>query len=203
MTSARPKTLRQCAGHVARVFPDVLPSGQPSLSVAGAIETARDSTLRIGTSGIRAGPEPCRTSRGDADAGASPLVEDRVELPRVYMAWHSRPCSRTASGDGLAADLLAGARRRGCIERSSRRRIAWTSARIRLTGTESFFSLRHCRSGQSLSDSAAAIDGSCRCWLTRVRLWTRWSGRKLRSSAFSLPPPTVGGLVKVRSTERL
>ena len=81
-----------------------------SLAIAGDIDAPRAFDLAERYFGdLPAGPKPAPVS---AAAGLSRevrlLLEDRVELPRVYMAWHSP--AMFAEGDAdmdLAADLLA------------------------------------------------------------------------------------------------
>jgi zinc protease len=82
-----------------------------SLAIAGAIDTERAFDLAeryFGT--LEAGPRPAAvTVEGASLAGEIRLqLEDRVELPRVYMAWHSP--QHFMPGDAeldLVADLLA------------------------------------------------------------------------------------------------
>ena len=82
-----------------------------SLSLAGAVDTEAVLPLVEAYFGdIAPGLEPARLN---ASAGreheARVLLEDRVELPRLYLAWHSPAIF--ASGDAeldLAADVLAG-----------------------------------------------------------------------------------------------
>jgi zinc protease len=81
-----------------------------SLVIAGDVETQRAVDLAAHYFGdIPGGP---RVERVRADASVSGqtrlVLEDRVELPRVYMAWHSP--ATFAPGDaqmGLVSDLLA------------------------------------------------------------------------------------------------
>jgi zinc protease len=81
-----------------------------SLALAGDIETERGFELAEAYFGeIPAGEKP---SKVHADASVARevrlVLEDRVELPRVYMAWHSP--AMFAEGDAeadLLADLLA------------------------------------------------------------------------------------------------
>jgi zinc protease len=137
-----------------------------SLSLAGAIETSTAFDL-------------AERYFGDLPPGATPapvaarstlplprehrlLLEDRVELPRVYMAWHSP--AMFADGDAemdLFADLLAN----GKTSRLYRtlvydRRIALdVSAYQGSRELESYFLLAATAApGQSLTDIASAID---------------------------------------------
>jgi zinc protease len=135
-----------------------------SLALAGAIETARAIDLAEQYFGdLQPGPEP------ESIAVAAKLtrehrllLQDRVELPRVYMAWHSP--AMFAEGDAemdLLADLLAN----GKTSRLYRtlvyeRRIAVdVSAYQSSRELASFFLVAATAApGQSLTDIAAAID---------------------------------------------
>jgi zinc protease len=83
-----------------------------SLSLAGDIDTERAVALATEYFGeIDAGPEPPPVSVSPASlTGETRLVlEDRIELPRLYIAWHSP--ALFADGDAhldLVADVLAG-----------------------------------------------------------------------------------------------
>ena len=81
-----------------------------SLSICGDIEAERAFDLAEHYFGeVPAGQRPARVSAAGSLTRESRLVlEDRVELPRIYMAWHSP--AMFADGDAdmdLAADLLA------------------------------------------------------------------------------------------------
>ena len=81
-----------------------------SLVIAGDIETGEALSLaRKYFDEIPAGPPPQRVTADASLAGeARLLLEDRVELPRLYLAWHSP--AMFAAGDAemdLVADLLA------------------------------------------------------------------------------------------------
>jgi zinc protease len=81
-----------------------------SLVLAGDITTGRGFELAEKYFGeLQPGTRPARMSAGAALSRDINLVlEDRVELPRLYLAWHSP--AMFASGDAdldLAADLLA------------------------------------------------------------------------------------------------
>jgi zinc protease len=135
-----------------------------SLTLAGAIETSRAIDLAEHYFGdLQPGAEP------DPIAVAAKLtrehrllLQDRVELPRVYMAWHSP--AMFAEGDAemdLLADLLAN----GKTSRLYRtlvyeRRIAVdVSAYQSSRELASFFLVAATAApGQSLTDIAAAID---------------------------------------------
>ena len=135
-----------------------------SLSLAGAIDTSKAIELAERYFGdLPPGPKP----EPVAVASTLPreqrlLLEDRVELPRVYMAWHSP--AMFADGDAemdLFADLLAN----GKTSRLYRtlvyeRRIALdVSAYQGSRELESYFLLAATAApGQPLTDIAAAID---------------------------------------------
>jgi len=82
-----------------------------SLAIAGDIEPARAIELAGRYFGdLEAGPAPARPEPPPASLTRDVrlVIEDRVELPRLYMAWHSP----AMFGDGdaeldLAADILA------------------------------------------------------------------------------------------------
>jgi zinc protease len=81
-----------------------------SLAICGDIDTARAFDLAEHYFGeLPGGPRPAPVSAAAALTREIRLVlEDRVELPRVYMAWHSP--AMFAAGDAdmdLAADLMA------------------------------------------------------------------------------------------------
>jgi zinc protease len=81
-----------------------------SLAIAGDIDAERAFELAERYFGeLPAGPRPAPvTAAGELTSEIRLVLEDRVELPRVYMAWHSP--AMFAEGDAdldLAADLLA------------------------------------------------------------------------------------------------
>ncbi len=81
-----------------------------SLTIGGDIDTARAFELAERYFGdLPGGPIPAAvTAEARLSREARLVLEDRVELPRVYMAWHSP--AMFANGDAeldLAADLLA------------------------------------------------------------------------------------------------
>jgi zinc protease len=135
-----------------------------SLVLAGDIETARAIDLAdryFGDLPSAPRPEPV-TAQAELTREYRLRLEDRVELPRVYMAWHSP--AMFAEGDAemdLLADLLAN----GKTSRLYRtlvyeRRIAVdVSAYQSSREVSSFFLVAATAApGQSLSDIAAAID---------------------------------------------
>jgi zinc protease len=135
-----------------------------SLSLAGDIETARAFDLAERYFGdLPPGPKPEPVSaEGTLSREHRLLLEDRVELPRVYVAWHSP--AMFADGDAemdLLADLLAN----GKTSRLYRtlvyeRRIAVdVSAYQGSRELASFFLIAATAApGQSLTDIASAID---------------------------------------------
>jgi zinc protease len=135
-----------------------------SLVIAGDIEAARAFDLAERYFGdLPPGPKPARLQVHAAVTREHRiLLEDRVELPRVYMAWHSP--AMFADGDAemdLLADLLAN----GKTSRLYRvlvyeRRIALdVSAFQGSRELGSFFLVAATAApGQSLTDIAAAID---------------------------------------------
>ena len=135
-----------------------------SLSLAGAIETSRAIDLAERYFGeLQPGPKPAPiTANGVVTREHRLLLQDRVELPRVYMAWRSP--AMFADGDAemdLFADLLAS----GKTSRLYRtlvyeRRIALdVSAYQGSRELESYFLIAATAApGQSLADISAAID---------------------------------------------
>lgn len=135
-----------------------------SLALAGDIETAAALELADKYFGeIPAGVRPERVSpRATIDREMRLVLEDRVEMPRVYMAWHSP--AMFAAGDAemdLLADLLAN----GKTSRLYRtlvyeRRIALDVSALQSSRElGSFFMLvATAAPGASLADIAAAID---------------------------------------------
>lgn len=84
--------------------------GNASLCIAGDVETARAFELASAYfGGIAQGPAPARPSRDAAlDAERRLLLEDRVELPRLYLNWHSPAMNAADDAElDLAADVLA------------------------------------------------------------------------------------------------
>ena len=135
-----------------------------SLALAGDIETARAFDLAEQYFGeLAPGPKPERViAGGSLTREHRLLLEDRVELPRVYMAWHSP--AMFADGDAemdLLADLLAN----GKTSRLYRtlvyaRRIAVdVSAYQGSRELGSYFLIAATAApGQSLTDITSAID---------------------------------------------
>ena len=135
-----------------------------SLSLAGAIDTARAIELAERYFGdLPAGPEPAPvTAQATLSHEHRLLLEDRVELPRVYMAWHS---PAMFADDDAELDLLADLLANGKTSRLYRtlvydRRIAVdVSAYQGSRELASFFLLAATAApGQSLTDIATAID---------------------------------------------
>jgi zinc protease len=135
-----------------------------SLSLAGAIETPRALELAEKYFGeLPAGPKPARVkASATLTREYRLLLEDRVELPRVYMAWHS---PAMFAKDDAEMDLLADLLANGKTSRLYRtlvyeRRIAVdVSAYQSSRELGSFFLIAATAApGQSLSDIASAID---------------------------------------------
>jgi zinc protease len=135
-----------------------------SLTLAGDIETERAFDLAEKYFGeIPAGEEPQPVEADAAVAREVRIVlEDRVELPRVYMAWHSP--AMFAEGDA-EADLLADLLANGKTSRLYRtlvydKRLALdVSAYQHSREISSFFLLAATAApGQSLTEIAALID---------------------------------------------
>ena len=135
-----------------------------SLALAGDINAERAFQLAEGYFGdIPAGEKPTRVRAEASVAREVRLVlEDRVELPRVYMAWHSP--AMFAEGDA-EADLLADLLANGKTSRLYRtlvydKRLAVdVSAFQHSRELSSFFLLASTAApGQSLSEITAVID---------------------------------------------
>ena len=135
-----------------------------SLALAGDINAERAFQLAEGYFGdIPAGEKPTRVRAEASVAREVRLVlEDRVELPRVYMAWHSP--AMFAEGDA-EADLLADLLANGKTSRLYRtlvydKRLAVdVSAFQHSRELSSFFLLASTAApGQSLTEIAAVID---------------------------------------------
>jgi zinc protease len=135
-----------------------------SLALAGDIDTARGFELAEAYFGdIPAGQKPSSV-RADASVAREVrlVLEDRVELPRVYMAWHSPAMFAEGDAEGdLLADLLAN----GKTSRLYRtlvydKRIAVdVSAFQHSREISSFFLLASTAApGQSLTEITALID---------------------------------------------
>ena len=98
-------------------FRDWYHPGNASLTVAGDVETgAAIDAVRRHFEEIPAGPPPRRATGGGAAApgdgsgdGCRLLLEDRVELPRLYLAWRSPALfDEGDAGMDLLAHVLAG-----------------------------------------------------------------------------------------------
>ena len=135
-----------------------------SLVLAGDIETDRGFDLAEHYfAEIPAGPPPARVSADGIVPGERRLLlEDRVELPRVYLAWHSP--AMFAEGDAemdLLGDLLAN----GKTSRLYRTLVYDTRMAVDVAGYQgsrelgSFFLLvATAAPGQTLTEIVAAID---------------------------------------------
>ena len=86
--------------------------GNASLSIAGDIDTRRALDLaRDYFEEIPAGPTPPRVVPPPAEVTAEQrlLLEDRVELPRIYMSWHGPALFEKNDAElDLVAEILAG-----------------------------------------------------------------------------------------------
>jgi zinc protease len=137
-----------------------------SLVLAGDIETERGFALAEQYFGeCPPGPKPAPVSASWHPIGERRLVqEDRVELPRLYVAWHSP--AMYAPGDAeldLAADVLAnGKTSRLYQELVYERRIALdVSASQHSRELSSFFLLAVTAApGRGLAEVAAAVDAA-------------------------------------------
>jgi len=135
-----------------------------SLALAGDIDAERAFDLAekyFGDLPPGAKPEPV-SAQASVSREARFVLEDRVELPRVYMAWHSP--AMFADGDA-EADLLADLLANGKTSRLYRtlvydKRVALdVSAYQHSRELSSFFLLASTAApGQSLTDIAAVID---------------------------------------------
>jgi zinc protease len=111
ITIGDPEDLRAASlGDVRAFFETYYHPGNASLALAGDIETARALDLAEQYFGeIPRGPAPPPV-RPDpvAMVDQSLLLEDRVELPRLYLSWHSPAMFHPGDADmDLAADVLA------------------------------------------------------------------------------------------------
>jgi zinc protease len=151
-------------GDVQEFFRMYYHPANASLALAGDIETARAFDLAEEYFGdLTPGPlpEPV-TARGALSREHRLLLEDRVELPRIYMAWHS---PAMFADDDAEMDLLADLLANGKTSRLYRtlvyeRRIAVdVSAYQGSRELESYFLIAATAApGQSLTDIASAID---------------------------------------------
>ena len=135
-----------------------------SLTLAGAIDTPRAIELAERYFGeLRPGPAPAQVTAAATLTREHRLVlEDRVELPRVYMAWHSP--AMFADGDAemdLFGDLLANGKtsrlyRTLVYERRIAIDVSAYQGSRELAGF--FLVAATAAPGQSLTDIATAID---------------------------------------------
>jgi len=138
--------------------------GNASLSLAGDIETARGFELAeryFGDLPAGRAPEPVQAAAA-LDREQRLVLEDRVQMPRVYMAWHSPAMFSEHDAElDLLADLLANGKTSRLYrtlvyeERLALDVSAFQSSRE----LASFFLLAATAGpGKSLTDIAAAID---------------------------------------------
>jgi zinc protease len=82
-----------------------------SLAIAGDVDLAQATDLAAAYFGeLPAGPAPARPVLGPVvlDDDVRLVIEDRVELPRLYLAWHTPPMFAGDDAElDLAGDLLA------------------------------------------------------------------------------------------------
>lgn len=111
ITIGQPDDLRAATlDDVRTFFSTYYHPGNASLTLAGDVETSRALDLAAQYFGdIPRGPDPPTVVVPDGQApSTSLLLEDRIELPRLYLAWHTP--AMFAEGDAaldLAADILA------------------------------------------------------------------------------------------------
>jgi zinc protease len=135
-----------------------------SLALAGDIEPARAFDLAERYFGELPGGEQPAQVKADARLGREVrlLLEDRVEMPRVYMAWHS---PAMFAEDDAEMDLLADLLAHGKMSRLYRKlvyeqRVALDVSAFQGSRELSGFFLLAATAvpGQSLTDIAATID---------------------------------------------
>jgi zinc protease len=111
ITIGDPEDLRAASlADVKTFFETYYHPGNASLTLAGDIETGRALELADRYFGdIPRGPQPPPvTTAAPAIASQSLLLEDRVELPRLYLSWHSPAMFAADDAElDLAADVLA------------------------------------------------------------------------------------------------
>jgi len=111
ITIGAPDDLRAATlGDVKAFFETYYHPGNASLTLAGDIETARALELADQYFGdIPRGPvPPAVTAAAPAMTSRSLLLEDRVELPRLYLSWHTPAMFDADDAElDLAADVLA------------------------------------------------------------------------------------------------
>jgi zinc protease len=135
-----------------------------SLTLAGDIDTARGFDLAERYfGGLQTGSRPTPvTAHAEVSSEHRLLLEDRVELPRVYMAWHS-PAMFAA--DDAEMDLLADLLANGKTSRLYRALVYERRVAVDVSAFQGsrelggFFLLAAtAASGQSLSDVTAIVD---------------------------------------------
>ncbi len=138
--------------------------GNASLSLAGDIDTARGFELAeryFGDLPAGRAPEPVQASAA-LDREQRLVLEDRVQMPRVYMAWHSPAMFSEHDAElDLLADLLAN----GKTSRLYRTLVYEERLALDVSAFQSsrelgsFFLLAATAApGKSLTDIAAAVD---------------------------------------------
>ena len=171
-----------------------------SLVLAGDIETARAFDLAEQYfGGLPAGARPAKVT---ASAGVVRehrlLLEDRVELPRIYMAWHSP--AMFAPGDAemdLLSDILANGKtsrlyRALVYERRVAVDVSAYQGSRELGGY--FLLVATAAPGQSLADIATLIDGELQTLLEEGPTGSELErGQAQAESHFVYRLQTVGG----------
>ena len=111
LTIGSPDDLRAASlDEVSDFFATYYHPANASLSIAGDIEAERAFELAEQYFGGLAPGPPVSTIRAEAplERDASLVLEDRVELPRLYLAWHSPAMFADQDAElDLAADLIA------------------------------------------------------------------------------------------------
>jgi zinc protease len=174
--------------------------GNASLAIAGDIDTADAMRMAEDLFGaIPAGPPaPVVAPQAPRAAARRLVLEDRVELPRLYMAWPTPPLFATADAElDLVADLLANGRTSRLYARLVHdRRVAAELAAIQ-TSRESagvFQVVATAAPGRTLADVRAAVaeeiarfqdDGPTTAEIER--------GRAQAETAFVFRTQTLGG----------
>ena len=148
---------------VSAFFAEFYHPGNASLTMAGAVKG--DEAIRLAEryfGDIEAGPAATRPPAAVTPRPARLVYEDRVELPRVYMAWHTP--AMFAPGDAafdLAADVIAGGKS-SRLYRSLvyERRVATDVSAVQNSRElSSFFQVAATAApGQALGDLARTID---------------------------------------------
>ena len=179
LTIGDPEDLRAATlDDVQTFFETYYHPGNASLALAGDIETARALDLAERYFGeIPRGPVPPPVNAGiPITAEPSLLLEDRVELPRLYLSWHSPAMFHAGDAElDLGADVLAHGKTSRLYKRLvyERRVAADVSA------------YQHSRELSGVFQVAAPPRPACRC-----RCWRKPSPRRCTRWRRRAPPPT-------------